>query len=133
MDNGKLKLYNRLSFRILVSLIIMIGAISVVLLYYINRNTDRLYESEMHLYRIHGVTLPISGRRRRGRRFNLSTVSSGEHRGGSRSLALDSCEGKQRGIMDPSRALVRMSRTSEWRSDDSQRCPRAVAAATGGR
>jgi len=63
MDNGKLKLYNRLSFRILVSLIIMIGAISAVLLYYINRNTDRLYGSEMHLYRIHGESLIKSSSR----------------------------------------------------------------------
>ncbi len=57
MNNGKLKLYNRLSFRILVSLLIMIGAISVILAFYIRNNAQQLYSSDMHLYRLHGKSL----------------------------------------------------------------------------
>ncbi len=57
MNRGKLKLYNRLSFRIMISLLIMIGAISAILAFYIRNNAQQLYSSEMNLYRLHGKSL----------------------------------------------------------------------------
>ncbi|MFO8057018.1 MAG: methyl-accepting chemotaxis protein [bacterium] len=57
MSTANLKLYNRLSFRILVSLVIMIAAIGIIMVYYTHGNINRLYESQMRLYRLHGKSL----------------------------------------------------------------------------